>query len=316
MFKNVRCLVTGGSGMIGRAVCQLLYRQGAIVTDASLQIQSGVFPWNVYQIDLTDQLACQRLFASIFPQMVFHLAGIPKSVASTSESAKLFTSMLQMNLNVLACCVAPRITHVLFTSSIGAYASSEIFKEGIGDDTEPMDGFPAWCKRIGEKHIQALRLQCPNTHFSIVRPCNIYGPGSTSDMFIPSFMTKIKHFLSTHEPVEIWGDGSSVRDFLFSEDCAEGIMLAMQYGTQTSQAKYLNLGSGNGVTIKNLVQTMYDICPFEYFFNVEKPSGFPKRVMDMSLATSHLGFIPKTSLQEGLKKTWQDYLDSCEEKKT
>jgi GDP-L-fucose synthase len=108
----------------------------------------------------------------------------------------------------------------------------------------------------------------------------------------------------------IWGDGTAIRDFAYSDDIAEGMILALYHGTQ---GRYVNLGSGQGVSIRELVETLHDIIGFNYKFDATKPSGFPKRVMDISLARQMFGYDPQTSLRDGLSRTWEWYLRNQDE---
>ena len=139
-------------------------------------------------------------------------------------------------------------------------------------------------------------------NFAIVRPCNVYGPGDNFDpenaMVIPSLMMRIH---KGEDPLLVWGDGSTIRDFAYSRDVAEGIILALHYGTR---GDFVNLGSGKGVTIKELVETLHSFIDFNYEFDTSKPSGFPKRVMDISRARDWIHYSPTTSLLDGLKETW------------
>ena len=117
---------------------------------------------------------------------------------------------------------------MLYTSSIGAYQSAEIFREEDSDfGKPPMDMFPGWAKRMAELQVDAYRIQYGLDNFAIVRPSNIYGPGDNFDeanaMVIPTLMARVKR---GDKPVLIWGDGSAVRDFLHATDCARGIILA------------------------------------------------------------------------------------------
>jgi len=198
------------------------------------------------------------------------------------------------------------VQKVVYTSSIGAYASAEVFKETENLDGPPMDMFPGWAKRMAELQIQAYRIQYNLDNFSIVRPCNVYGPGDNFDpnsaMVIPSLMYRIHH---KEDPVVIWGDGSAIRDFAYSRDVAEGVISALYYGTGPS---FVNLGSGKGYSIKELVETLNRFIDFNYKFDATKPSGFPKRVMDISLARKLIHYNPTTSLLDGLKETWNWYV--------
>jgi GDP-L-fucose synthase len=204
------------------------------------------------------------------------------------------------------------VQKAVYTSSIGAYASAEVFKESEDpEDKPPMDMFPGWAKRMAEFQIKAYKIQYNLDNFAIVRPCNVYGPGDNFDpnnaMVIPSLMYRIYY---KEDPVVVWGDGSAIRDFAYSEDVAEGVILALYHGTGS---RYVNLGSGKGCSIRELVETLNSFIPFNYKFDPTKSSGLPKRVMDISLAKDMLGYNPTTSLLDGLKKTWEWYLNNQNE---
>jgi GDP-L-fucose synthase len=170
-----------------------------------------------------------------------------------------------------------------------------------------MDFYPGWAKRMAELQIIAYKKQFKINNFYIVRPANVYGPGDNFDkknaMVIPSLMSKI---LSKKRPVEVWGDGSPIRDFAYSGDIAEGILRTMVYGT--GKYDFLNLGSGEGVSIKKLIETMNKITSFSYFFKSKSNQGFSKRVMDISVAKKIIKYKPNTSLELGLKTTWDWFL--------
>jgi GDP-L-fucose synthase len=238
---------------------------------------------------------------------VFHIAGIKGSIEVTkSKPASFFVPLLMMNTNVLEACRLNKVSKALYTSSIGAYPSAEVFKESDGMDGPPMDMFPGWAKRMAELQVEAYRIQYGLSNIAIVRPCNVYGPGDNFDpknaMVIPSLMARIR---AGEKPVVVWGDGKAVRDFAYSRDVAEGILLALHFGTDS---KCVNLGSGEGVTVRQLVEAIQSVVPFEFVFDSTKPSGFPKRVMDINLAKTKLGYNPSTSLRQGLKETWDWYL--------
>jgi GDP-L-fucose synthase len=105
--------------------------------------------------------------------------------------------------------------------------------------------------------------------------------------------------------MRIWGDGSAVRDFAYVADCAEGVIQALYFGTR---GDFVNLGSGIGVTIKELVETLASFLDFPYEFDASKPAGFPRRVMDISRAREWIGYNPTTTLRQGLENTWTWYL--------
>jgi GDP-L-fucose synthase len=310
-FQGRNVLVTGGTGMIGRQIVHILCDAGAHVTVVSMDTLN-IHPSAEHVVgDLTDLGFCKAITGGM--DYVFHVAGIKGSIEVTKKKpASFFVPLLMMNTNMLEACRINKMRKVVYTSSIGAYPSAEIFKET--DDTQeepPMDMFPGWAKRMAELQIQAYKVQYGLDNFAIVRPCNVYGPGDNFDpsnaMVIPSLMSRIHH---GEDPVVIWGDGSAIRDFAYSEDVAEGVILALYHGTGS---RFVNLGSGRGYTIRELVETLRSFISFNYEFDRTKPSGFPKRVMDISLAREMIGYNPTTSLLDGLKKTWEWYINNPDE---
>lgn len=306
--KNV--LVTGGTGLIGRQIVNILCDTSAHVKVVSLdKININEKADHIYG-DLTSFEFCKDITKGM--NFVFHVAGIKGSVEVTkAKPASFFVPLLMFNTNVLEACRLNKVKKTVYTSSIGAYSSAEVFKENENLDGVPMDTFPGWAKRIAELQIQAYKIQYNLDNFSMVRPCNVYGPGDNFDpenaMVIPSLMYRI---YQKEDPVMIWGDGTAIRDFAYSKDVAEGVILALYHGTKSG---FVNLGSGKGVTIKELVTTLRSFLEFNYEFDVTKPSGFPKRIMDISLARKLLDYNPTTSLLDGLKETWDWYVKNQDE---
>jgi len=309
-FNSRNALVTGGTGMIGREVVGILSYAGANVKIVSLdKIRLNDKAEHIFG-DLTDFNFCKEICKDM--DFVFHLAGI-QGTAQTSKTkpASHFVPNLMMNTNILEAARRNKVKKVVFTGSIGAYAEGEIFRESdYRYDTQPMD-FAAWGKRMAELQIHAYKVQYNLDNFSIVIPSHVYGPGDNFDpetaLVIPSLMRKI---YKKDNPVVVWGDGNAVRDFVFSRDVAQGAAQAIYYGTKS---RIVNLGSGNGTSIRELVKTLNSFLDFNYKFDLTKPSGFPKRVMDISLARKLIGYNPETSLPEGLKQTWDWFVKNPDE---
>jgi len=310
-FDKKNVLVTGGTGLIGRQVVALLCDAGANVRVVSLdRIKINDKADHVYG-DLTNFEFCREVTKDM--DSVFHLAGIKGSIDVTiKKPASHFVPALMFNTNVLESCRINKVERVVYTSSIGAYASAEVFKEGENEGGPPMDFYAGWAKRMAEFQIQTYKIQYSLSNYSVVRPCNVYGPGDNFDpdnaMVIPTLMYRI---FNKENPVLVWGDGSAVRDFAFSRDVAEGTILAIYHGTKDHP--YINLGSGKGYTIKELVETLHSFLDFNYLFDTSKPSGFPKRVMDISLAREAIDYNHGTSLSDGLKETWEWFMKNKDE---
>ena len=310
-FHGRRVVVTGGTGMIGRHVSRLLCEAHARVVTVSLDrvVVDGAAE-HVFG-DLSDFRFCREVTAGA--DYVCHVAGIKGSIEVTrTRPASFFVPLLMMNTNVLEACRLNGVRKVVFTSSIGAYPSAEVFREPENiDEGPPMDSFPGWAKRMAELQVRAYQIQYGLENFAVVRPCNVYGPGDNFDpdnaMVIPSLMARVRH---GEDPVVVWGDGSAVRDFAYSEDVAVGVVLALHHGTG---GRPVNLASGIGYSIKELVDTLQTVVPFNYVFDTRKAAGFPRRVMDISLARERLGYRPTTSLAEGLRRTWEWYVTHADE---
>jgi len=309
-FHKKNVLVTGGTGLIGRQVVHMLCSAGAHVKIVSLdRIKVHDYAKHVVG-DLTSFDFCKEITKDM--DFVFHVAGVKGSIQVTkAKPASFFVPILMMNTNILEASQLNKVERVVYTSSIGAYTSAEVFIETENLDGPPMDMFPGWAKRMAELQIQTYKVQYGLDNFSIVRPCNVYGPGDNFDpdnaMVIPSLMYRI---YQKQDPVVVWGDGSAIRDFAYSRDVAEGVILALYYGTKSG---FVNLGSGRGYSIKELVDTLHSFLEFNHKFDTTKPSGFPKRIMDISLAKQCIDYNPTTPLREGLKQTWDWYINNQDE---
>jgi GDP-L-fucose synthase len=167
----------------------------------------------------------------------------------------------------------------------------------------PNDWFSGWSKRIGELQVDAYKVEYAWNQIAIVRPANVYGRYDNFDlenaMVVPSLM---KRALSGEDPLVVWGDGSSVRDFIHAEDVARGMLLIAEKMPQEP----VNLGSGQGTTISQLVNCIVanlDRRPV-IRWDVSKPSGDAQRILDLTRAKA-LGFSPQISLQEGIREVME-----------
>jgi GDP-L-fucose synthase len=312
-FAGRSALVTGGTGLIGRQVVDQLVAAGASVRIVSLdQVKVNDRAEHILG-DLTNFELCREVTRRM--DFVFHLAGIKGSAkVSQTHLASHFVPTLMFNVNVLEASRLNKVQKLVYTSSIGAYANGEVFKEGEPGDFHdaPMD-FAGWAKRMAELQVHAYRVQYGMENFAIVRPSNVYGPGDNFDpenaMVVPTLMYRVH---SKEDPVVVWGDGSAIRDIVYSRDVAEGVILALHHGTK---GRYVNLGAGRGYSIRELVETLQGVVPFNYRFDATKPSGFPKRVMDITLARQLIDYNPSTSLADGLKASWDWYVANRDEYK-
>jgi GDP-L-fucose synthase len=169
------------------------------------------------------------------------------------------------------------------------------------------DWFGGWAKRMGELQAEAYAIQNGKSNVSIVRPANVYGPYDNFDtdnaMVIPSLIRKAHE----NEFLSVWGDGSPIRDFIYSEDVARGML----HMVKNKVTEPVNLGSGTGVTIKELATTIASELGREIKWDTDKPMGDKIRLFDTNRAESY-GFKPKTKLEDGISNTVKWFLDNLD----
>ncbi len=307
-YKGKNVLVTGGTGMVGQQLVRLLLEAGAKVRIASLDDPSRAHPSTEFKrVNLTKFEACEEVCCGM--DYVFQLLGVKGSPAvSTKRPASFFVPTLLFNTNMMEAARQADVKWYLYTSTVGVYAPAEVFYEDDVWKTFPSenDKFPGWAKRIGELQAEAYAIEYGWKKVSIVRPANIYGPFDNFDpanaMVVPSL---IRRALSGEDPLTVWGDGSPIRDFIHAEDVARGMMLAVEKGI----TEPINLGSGKGVTIKQLVEIIVSHLPKKpkVVWDTSKPAGDKKRLMDMTRARKY-GFEPQISFEQGIAGVMEWYL--------
>ena len=291
-LKDKNILVTGGKGMIGRTLVSLLKKE----SPKHLTIV------DLPEYDLRNRYDCETICDE--QDIIFHLAGIKGSPQRCMESPASFSvPMIQFNANMIEAAYNANVEWFLYTSSVGVYHPAEVFIEDDVWKTFPSenDWFAGWAKRIGEMNVEAYVKQYDWNKCSIVRPANVYGLydnfGKWS-MVVPSLIKKAME----NDVLEVWGDGSPIRDLIYADDVARGMI----HMVKNKVTEPINLGSGTGVTIKEVAQIIADYFGKEIKWDITKPMGDMKRLMSTDRAERY-GFSPKVSLENGIIKTIQWY---------
>lgn len=307
MYKNKKVLVTGGTGLIGIPLVQMLLDKEAKVRIVSLDDPSRAnVAAEFLRLDLTKFDNCMEACEGM--DFVFNLVGIKGSPAMTSKKpASFFVPTMLFNTNMMEAARRCKAKKYLYTSTVGVYSPAEVLYEDDVWKTFPSenDKFAGWAKRMGEIQAEAYKIEYGWKDIAIVRPANVYGPHDNFDhnnaMVIPSL---IKRAVDGENPLVVWGDGSSVRDFIHATDVARGMLLVMK----NIPVHPVNIGSGKGVSIKEIAELIVKnmkVRP-EVVWDISKPSGDKKRLMDVSRAKS-IGFEPHISIEEGIKEVIEWY---------
>jgi len=305
-LKGKKVLVTGGTGLIGQQLIKFLKEEGANIRIVSLD-NNALVPSDVefMQLDLMNFDNCKKACENV--DIVFNLIGIKTSPKIIKEKpANIFVSYLRFNTNIIEAARQSNVQWFLYVSTIGVYSPTDIMSED-----ELWNGFPSkhdwyggWAKRMGEMQLETYKIQYGLNNYSIIRPANVYGPYddfSETSMVIPSL---IKRIYNKENPYIVWGDGTSIRDFIYSEDVAK----AMIFAVSNEINEPLNVGSGQGISIKDLVNTAIEISDYkpEIIWDTSKPSGDKQRILNTKKLNDY-GFLPSISLKEGLTRTLEWY---------
>ena len=300
-MKNKSVLVTGGGGMVAHFLIKLLKDLGANVTRVDL-------PTSQLPVDIEGDLRSRKFCEEICQgkDFIFNLAGLKGSPKRVIESPATFSvPQVQFGANMAEAAFNSKCEWYLYTSSVGVYHPAEVFYEDDVWKTFPSehDWYPGWAKRMGELNVQSYMEETNNKNCSIVRPANVYGPydnfGEWS-MVVPSLIKKAHE----NDVLEVWGDGTPIRDLIYSEDVARGML----HMVENKVTEPVNLGSGTGITIKEVAEIVAKYFNKEIVWDISKETGDSKRIMSTERAEKY-GFKPQVSLEEGIHKTIEWYIN-------
>tara|TARA_R100000008_G_C3585875_1_gene172220 strand:+ start:2882 stop:3844 length:963 start_codon:yes stop_codon:yes gene_type:complete len=302
MVKKV--LVTGAGGFLGKSVCSHLKKLNNTYRLIPLR---GKGEW-----DLTKQKHVDYVLQEFEPDIVVHLAATCGGIGINKENPGLFMyDNLSMGMNLIESCRKyGKLDKFIMVGTVCAYPkfTPVPFKE---DDI--WNGYPEETNApygIAKKTLMELLIAYEKQYgFNCANliPVNMYGPNDNFDPgsshVIPALILKFaKAIKNNHEPVEIWGTGQASREFLYVDDCARAICMALDTDTT---AHPINIGTCSEITIKDLAHKLADIMGFEgsVFFNSSYPDGQPRRCLDVRRAQKVLNFKAETKLYQGLKET-------------
>ncbi len=307
MEKGSKILIAGAGGLVGSAIVELLRERG--YTTLLIPRQS--------ELDLMNSVAITEFFDTHKPEYVIMAAARVGGIkANSTYPAEFLRENLLMQDNVIWQAHLAGVKKLLFLGSSCIYPreaqqpiKEEYFMTG---PLEPTNEGYAIAKIAGMKLCEKIFEQFGKAYISCM-PTNIYGVRDHFDPerghVIPALMRRMHEAKVNGTPeVVVWGSGNARREFLNAQDLAEAVLFLME---KYDQKEFLNVGTGEDISIKELAMLVKEIVGYEgaLVFDITKPDGMPRKLLDVSKIRA-LGWAPQVDFKEGLKRTYEWYLEN------
>jgi GDP-L-fucose synthase len=307
-LSRKRICITGGNGFLGSFVQESLKKRNA----------SDLFIPRQADYDLRNRDAILRMLEDAKPEVIIHLAANVGGIgANMQRPAEFFYDNLMMGVQLMHEAWKAGVEKFVAIGTICAYPKFTPipFKEsdlwiGYPEETNAPYGL---AKKMLLVQSQAYRQQYGFNSIFLL-PVNLYGPRDNfspkSSHVIPALIMKFYEAKYKGEKkVEVWGDGTPTREFVYAADAAEGIVLATEH---YNESEPINIGSGMEISIRDLATLIADLVGYEgeIVFDTSKPNGQPRRALDVSRANALFGYKAKMNFHEGLKRTIVYYADN------
>jgi len=324
MNKNAKIFIAGHKGLVGSAILRNLQSCG----------YSNLLTKSHNELDLSDQTAVNNFFEHENVEYVFLAAAKVGGIGANSAYPADFIYINSMiGFNVIHASYKHRVKKLINLGSSCIYPkmAPQPMKEEylLSDYLEPTNEAYALAK-INVIKLCTFYNQQYGTNFLSVMPTNLYGTGDNYDLsgshVLPALIRKFHEAkVSGKDSVILWGDGSPRREFLFSDDLAEAVVFLMKNKNandlKNPSGDFVNIGCGKDLTIRELAENVKNAVYEEHHgrnceiqWDTSQPNGTPQKLLDISRITA-LGFSPKTSLKEGIKISYNDFINNhCKQK--
>jgi len=307
-WSDRRVVVTGGTGFLGRRLVQRLRTLPC----------GEVYGLGRDDYDLRNASGIVRLYSETRPDLVIHLAAVVGGIGANRERpAEFFYENLMMGAQLIHHGWRMHVPKIVIAGTVCAYPklvpvpfSEDDLWNGYPEETNAAYGL---AKKALLVQSQAYRQQYGFNSIFLL-PSNLYGPGDNFDPrtshVIPALIRKCVDAVEDgQETVEVWGDGTATRDFLYVDDAVSGIVLASE---QYDSSEPVNIGSGDEVSIARVVDLVAAQTGFggRIVWDTSKPNGQPRRRLDITRAHTSFGFRAQVPFEEGLRQTVLWYMQT------
>jgi GDP-L-fucose synthase len=312
IWQDKSVVVTGGAGFLGSSVVQRLAARGC----------RSIFVPRSKEYDLRERDPIVRVYELAKPDIVIHLAATVGGIgANRANPGRFFYDNAIMGIQLMEYARQFKVKKFVAVGTVCAYPkftpvpfSEDDLWKGYPEETNAPYGL---AKKMLLVQAQGYRAQYGFDAIYLL-PVNLYGPRDNFDLetshVIPALIRKCIEAKEIGKPeIELWGDGSPTREFLYVDDAAEGILLATE---RYDGAEPVNLGSGEEISIRDLAVMVAGEVGFNgaLKWDTTKPNGQPRRCLDTNRASKAFGFRSTVKLEEGIAKTVSWYLEKRKSK--
>jgi GDP-L-fucose synthase len=302
----MKILITGGRGMVGRNILEHPLARGL-----------DIYSPGRNELDLQNKLEVRKYLEKLSPDLIIHAAGRVGGIkANMSYPFEFLLENLEIGMNIISCAAEvgiPRLLNLasscIYPKDVDGMLTEEMILSGR---LEPTNEGYALAKIAALRLCEFANLRAGRIHYKTLIPCNLYGPYDKFDLvsahLIPAIIAKVHNAKLNQETiVEIWGDGSAKREFMYVEDLASVVLRAARGYDEVPSL--MNVGLGYDHSVLDYYKAVADVVGWqgEFTFDLTKPTGMKRKLLNVNRQTAW-GFRPAHNLADGIRKTYDFYL--------